>query len=157
MQSLMALSDSSRLFISNSLETHVVRTWCSSRAGLALCALSTPGCIVNLFFVCFLLSFQFICTIFLRALSLSVWPSITHLITHSVRFKIVIEIDYTSLKPTFVENSSSCINVQRYSQYNIYWDEVALVFLCFNYSQETLSNALSDYSKYTMGRNCLVL
>ncbi len=77
--------------------------------------------------------------------------------TYSVRFKIVIKNDFTSLKPAYAENSSSCI-MYSYSQYNIYWDEVALVFFVLqNYSQETLSNALSDYTKYKMGRNCLVL
>lgn len=37
------------VFISNSLETHVVRTCCSSCAGLAVCALSAPCCVVNHF------------------------------------------------------------------------------------------------------------
>lgn len=40
----------------------------------------------------------------------------------------------------------------------IHWDEVALEFFFFpNNSQETSSNALSDYTSYIMGRNHLVL
>lgn len=153
MQSLMALSDSSCLFISNSLETHVVRTWCSSRAGLALCALSTPGCIVNFFF---LLSFQFICTIFE-----SFKPfCLTFNNSSNNSLGMIQDCDWNWLyffKAHIRWKLFLLHNVQRYSQHNIYWDEVALVFLCFNYSQETLSNALSDYTKYNMGRNCLVL
>lgn len=137
----MALSDSSCLFIFNPLATYVVRTWCSSRTGLALCALSTPCC--KSFFIPSLFALWD-----LRASSLFVWPSISNPLTHVVRFKIVI--DSTSLKPAYVEYPSSCIIVQSYSQNNvIYWDEVALdFFLCCNYSQETLSNALSDHTKY---------
>lgn len=109
-------------FISTCLETNVVITWCSSCAGLALCALSTPSCVVKHFLFPVYLHYD---VWELQAF----WPLISRPLTHLIQFKIVIEIDHTSFKPTCVEYSSLCI-MYRAIVNIIYWDEVALAFFC---------------------------
>lgn len=140
------------LFISNSLETHVVRTCCSSRAGLALCALSAPCFVVNHFLFPIYLHYE------IWELQAFLSDLLSSPLTQSVPFKIVIEIDSRpiSLKPTCIEFIFLLHISTVIVKCNIYW-ELPFGFLCCNYSQEILSNALSDYTKYKMGRNCLVL